>query len=93
MTYSNLFRLSFFFFKEKNNVAKCSGKQKSASSYLGTIRETIDVPKDSINNVLILLWKMETLRLRVVLIMCGSNKRTSLDANLEGLCCIQFFRF
>ena len=65
VTYSNLFRLSFFFFffKEKNNVAKCSGKEKSADSYLVTIRETIDVPKDSINNLLILLWKTESLSL------------------------------
>lgn len=59
---SNLFRLIFL--KENNNVAECSGKQKVAMSHLVTVRETIDVPKDNINNLLILLWKKATLSLR-----------------------------
>lgn len=41
--------------KENNNVAECSGKQKAAISPLVTVRKTIGVPEDNMNNLLTLL--------------------------------------
>lgn len=88
MSYSGLFRL----IKEKKIIiAECSGKQKAAISHLVTVRETIDAPRDSINNLLTLLWKKSNIQSKMII--CGPNNRTSLDANLEGSCCTQFFIF
>lgn len=69
---------------ENNTVAECSGKQKAAISHLVTVRKTIDVPQDNINSLLTLLWNKATLKSEMII--CGPNKRRSLDANQEGSC-------
>ena len=69
VSYSGLFRLTK---KKKIIIAECSGKQKAATSHLVTVRQTIDVPWDNINNLLTLLWEKATYSLRwsyVVLII------------------------
>ena len=50
--------------KNNNNIAECSSEQKAAISHLVTVKETIDVPKDNISNLLILLWRKAALNLR-----------------------------
>lgn len=69
VSYSGLFRL----IKEKKIIiAECGGEQKAAMSPLVTVRETVDAPRGSVNNLLTLLWKKATYSLRwsyVVLII------------------------